>query len=55
MWECIAETAERLAYGGYAKTSATKNVTRGAHKGKWRLWWNPAQGGVWIREGANVK
>lgn len=44
------EASERLVIGGYQKTTATKNVTRGEHKGKWRLYWNPAQGNIWARE-----
>lgn len=44
------ETQERLVQGGYDRTTATKNITRREHKGKWRLMWNPAQGNIWARE-----
>lgn len=46
----MKELPESLVIGGYQKTTATKNITRGKHKGKWRLYWNPAQGGVWAKD-----
>ncbi len=49
------EPQERLVQGGYDRTTATKTITRGEHKGKWRLMWNPAQGGVWAREPKTTK
>lgn len=44
------EPQERLVQGGYDRTTATKTVTHGEHKGRWRLMWNPAQGNIWARE-----
>jgi len=38
-----------LVAHGWQMTTATKIVTRGEHKGKWRLMWNPAQGGLWSK------
>ena len=31
------------------KATAKKIVTRGEHKGKWVLMWNPTQGGLWAK------
>jgi hypothetical protein len=50
MWSFTDESPERLVVGGYQKTTAIKSITRGEHKGKWRLMWNPAQGGVWAKD-----
>ena len=34
---------------GWDQTTAKKIVTRGEHKGKWVLMWNPTQGGLWAK------
>lgn len=49
-WSFSEWSPEKLTQAGFDRTTGTKIVTRGEHKGKWRLWWNPAQGGVWAKE-----
>jgi hypothetical protein len=49
-WSFTEYPPETLTAEGWIQTTATKNITRGDKKGKWRLWWNNAQGGVWARD-----
>ena len=51
MWQIIKEKEqiEKIQNAiTWEKTTGTKNITRGPNKGKYTLYWNAAQGGLWL-------